>query len=62
MLNMKQVLCAMEASVARLELCRKENRFVDMPYLIGRLAGYNELLREYVNTKLCESNESSDGS
>ena len=60
MLSMKQVIYEMEACLSQLELCREENRYIDMPYLIGRLTGYNELLREYVNTKLCESAESSE--
>lgn len=61
MLSMKQVLCEMEASVTRLDLCREERRYIDMPYLIGRLSGYNELLQDFVNAKLCKSAESSKG-
>lgn len=57
MFSMKQILCEMEASVSRLNFCLAEQRFLDMPYLIGRLSGYSELLQDIVNSKLCELKE-----
>jgi len=58
MLSMKQILCEMEASLSKLNLCLDEQRFSDMPYLLGKLSSYNQLLNEMLNLKLCESSES----
>ena len=47
----------MESCVSRLDICVAENRFADMPYLLGILAGWNEALLEIAKRKLRESKE-----
>ena len=57
MLSMYQLLREMEDSVSRLISCFDENQLADMPYLLGRLSGYSELLQDIVRSKLCEGKE-----
>jgi len=59
MLSMKQVLCEIESSLTKLDLLREEKKYIEMRYVIFRLIGYTKLLREFVNKKICESDESS---
>jgi len=57
MLDMKNIVCAMGSCLSRLDLCVAEKRFADMPYLLGVLTAYKELLVETVEEKLQESKE-----
>lgn len=54
MLSMKQILCEIESCVEKLKLCLIEKHFVDMPYFLIRMQGYNLLLQEIIISKLSE--------
>ena len=58
--EMKHILNAIESCVSRLNQCLFEKRFSDMPYLLGAMTAYNELLQDFVNVKISESAESSE--
>lgn len=57
MRSMKQIICEMELCTHLLKTYSLESRLADMPYLLGLLAGYEQLLCEMVQRKLAESKE-----
>lgn len=57
---MELIISEMKTAVLRLETQRLEKRFDDMPYLLGRLLGYNDLLQEILDKKLREPKEVTD--
>lgn len=57
MFSMKQIICGMESCTHKLNTYRLENRLEDMPYLLGLLAEYEQLLCKMVQRKLAESKE-----
>jgi len=60
MLNIKDILKAMKEVQVELEVCYFEERFAKMPYFLGKLQGYNELLLEIIAERLYEPKSEKD--
>lgn len=55
--DIENILTAMESCISRLKTCLFEHRISDMPYLLGALTAYNELLQETINSELSKTTE-----
>jgi len=51
----------MKDTIARLDTLQSIDRYNEMLYETGKLAGYNYLLREYACSKICKQPEYSKG-
>jgi len=60
MLNIKDIVENMRKILLELDICRFEKRFTDMPYYLGKLQSYNELLHETITERLRELKSEKD--